>query len=92
MVTPDLAREIQQVLAGKSGDSVRYDGYQLPYKVFYRDKWLKHGGFYPEKHLRLFRRGKGGYGHRAVHETLKVEGYGRPVERIYRTLYLWVGQ
>ena len=69
-VTPGLADEIREVLSG-GNDPV---GYYLPYKVFYRDKWLRHGGFYPEKHLRLFRRGRGAYGDRAVHEAIRVDG------------------
>ena len=70
-ITPELAREIEQMLTGPDDRNV---GYKLPYKVFFGDKWLKHGGFYPESHLRLFKRGKGAYGDRAVHEALKVDG------------------
>jgi (heptosyl)LPS beta-1,4-glucosyltransferase len=70
-VTPGLHEEIKQLLANTS---LKTMGYELPYKVFYRGKWLRHGGFFPEKHLRLFRRGHGGYGDRAVHETIRVDG------------------
>ena len=70
-VSPELAAEIKELLNHPDQDMV---GYNLPYKVFFADKWLRHGGFYPERHLRLFRRGRGRYGERAVHEALQVDG------------------
>ncbi len=70
-ITPELAAEIRAVLSEGGRGLV---GFHLPYKVFYRGKWLRHGGFYPEKHLRLFRRGRGAYGERAVHEAVRVDG------------------
>jgi glycosyltransferase involved in cell wall biosynthesis len=70
-VTIELQAEIKGLLSGRAATAV---GYELPYKVFYRDKWLRHGGFFPEKHLRLFRRGHGRYGDRVVHETIQVDG------------------
>lgn len=70
-ISAELAEEIKEALH-ENGRGM--DGYKLAYKVYYRGKWLKHGGFFPEKHVRLFRRGKGAYGERAVHEALKVSG------------------
>lgn len=70
-VTPELAAEIREMLKNPDDNLA---GYRLPYKVFYGRKWLRHGGFYPEKHLRLFRRGRGAYGPRAVHEAIAVDG------------------
>ena len=37
-------------------------------------RWIKHGGFWPDPKLRLFRRGRGRFEDRAVHETAQ----GRP--------------
>ena len=37
-------------------------------------RWIKHGGFWPDPKLRLFRQGCGRFEERAVHETLKVTG------------------
>jgi hypothetical protein len=37
-------------------------------------RWMKHGGFWPDPKLRLFRRGCGRFEDRAVHETLQVKG------------------
>jgi len=35
---------------------------------------MRYGGWYPDLNLRLFRRGKGRFEERAVHEALKVDG------------------
>ena len=35
---------------------------------------MRHGGFYPDRKLRLFRRGQGRFADRPVHETVQVNG------------------
>ncbi|MBW2622334.1 MAG: glycosyltransferase family 2 protein [Deltaproteobacteria bacterium] len=70
-VTGELAAEIQQALASP-GPGIA--GYYLNYKVLFWGKWLSHGGFYPEKHLRLYRREQGSFPQRTVHEALEVRG------------------
>jgi acyl carrier protein len=49
-------------------------GYWLSRKNFFLGRWIKHGGFWPDPKLRLFRRGYGRFENRAVHETLNVDG------------------
>jgi len=49
-------------------------GYWIPRKNFFLGRWMKHGGFWPDPKLRLFRRGYGRFKESAVHETVKVEG------------------
>ena len=34
-------------------------GYQIPRKNHFLGRWMRHGGFWPDPKLRLFRRGKG---------------------------------
>jgi glycosyltransferase involved in cell wall biosynthesis len=41
---------------------------------YFLGRWIKHGGFWPDPKLRLFRRGAGKFEDRAVHETLRVGG------------------
>jgi hypothetical protein len=42
--------------------------------LYIGDNAIKHGGFHPDAHLRLFRRGKGKFKERLVHESLVVDG------------------
>jgi len=50
-------------------------GYWFPRKNFFLGRWIKRGGFWPDPKLRLFRRGYGRFEDRAVHETVKIDGY-----------------
>ena len=69
-VEAELAVEIRRIIA--SPDAC--DGYRIPRKTFFLGKWVKHGGWYPDYNLRLFRQGKGSFEERAVHEAVKVSG------------------
>ncbi len=54
-VSPGLAEEIRGVLADPGG----VNGYWLPRKNLFLGRWIRHGGFYPDPKLRLFRNGMG---------------------------------
>jgi glycosyltransferase involved in cell wall biosynthesis len=60
---------------------VALSGYWLPRKNYFLGRWIKHGGFWPDRKLRLFRRGYGRLEARAVHETVNVDGYTAKVKR-----------
>ena len=49
-------------------------GYWIARKNEFLGRWIKHGGFWPDRKLRLFRRGCGRCEERAVHETVHVSG------------------
>jgi len=50
------------------------NGISIPRKNHFLGRWIRHGGFWPDPKLRLFRRGCGRVEDRAVHETVKVTG------------------
>jgi glycosyltransferase involved in cell wall biosynthesis len=54
-VSPGLAEEIRAAIASPDAAS----GYKLPRKNLFLGRWIRHGGFYPDPKLRLFRRGQG---------------------------------
>jgi glycosyltransferase involved in cell wall biosynthesis len=54
-VSPGLAEEIRAVLTSPNPAS----GYKLPRKNLFLGRWIRHGGFYPDPKLRLFRSGQG---------------------------------
>ena len=69
-VEKELAAEIRTIMASPEPN----DGYRIPRKTFFLGKWIRHGGWYPDYNLRLFRKGKGRFEERAVHEAVKVDG------------------
>jgi glycosyltransferase involved in cell wall biosynthesis len=50
------------------------DGYSMPRRSFYQGRWIKHSGFYPDRQLRLFRRNRGYWVGKRVHERVHVNG------------------
>jgi len=50
------------------------DGYRIPRKSFFGKEWVRHGGWYPDYTIRLWRRGAGRFVDRSVHEVVRVEG------------------
>jgi glycosyltransferase involved in cell wall biosynthesis len=70
-------------------DSIK--GFRLNRKNYFQDRWIKHGGFWPDPKLRLFRRGAARFEDRLVHEDAKLEGYagrlkGALIHHSYPTL------
>ena len=51
------------------------DGYSVPRKNIFWSAWVRHGGLYPDRQLRLFRRAMGRFVDSAVHESVVVEGH-----------------
>jgi glycosyltransferase involved in cell wall biosynthesis len=72
IMTPQLVAEIAALM--KSDQLTKYNGYRIPRILYVGDTGITHGGFYPDAHLRLFKRGKGTFKNRLVHESLTVDG------------------
>lgn len=54
-LSPGLVEEIRAAIADPNAAA----GYRLPRKNLFLGRWMRHGGFYPDPKLRLFRRGQG---------------------------------
>jgi glycosyltransferase involved in cell wall biosynthesis len=52
-LTPELQKEIRELLAGEP----KYTAYWIPRLNLILGRWMRHGGFYPDHKLRLFKRG-----------------------------------
>ena len=50
----------------------RISGYYVPRMNIFMGKWIRHGGWYPDYQLRLFRRGKARFDGRIVHEHMVI--------------------
>jgi len=70
-ITPELEAEIKRLNLDSNGKS---DGYWIPRKNIIFGKWIEHTGWYPDYQLRLFRKSKGKFPEKHVHEMIKVEG------------------
>jgi glycosyltransferase involved in cell wall biosynthesis len=69
MVTPELRMEIEHALLQKE-----FQGYAIPRLSNYCGRQMRHGGWWPDHVLRLFRRDCGQFTDSAVHERIIVQG------------------
>jgi glycosyltransferase involved in cell wall biosynthesis len=69
-VSEELADEVQRLLAS----AAEHDGYYVARRNFFLGRWMRHGGYWPDRKLRLFRRGAALFEERAVHETMRSSG------------------
>jgi glycosyltransferase involved in cell wall biosynthesis len=86
-VTEKLREEIARTL--DSGPLP--NGYFLARRNYFLGKWIKRCGWYPDHNLRLFRKERGIFEEREVHEKVRVQGevgtLKEPLEHFtYRTL------
>jgi glycosyltransferase involved in cell wall biosynthesis len=69
-VSAELAAEIQRVIASPSSA----EAYSVPRRNLFLNRWLRHGGMYPDRKLRLIRNGAACFQERPVHEDIKFPG------------------
>ena len=71
IITESLKDEILSVIQKPSECS----GFKIKRKLFIGDKWIKHGGFYPDYQLRLVKNSIGAsFKDREVHESINLNG------------------
>ena len=68
-LTKELIREIRSKISVN-----QFSGYEIPRKNIIFGKWIRHSIWWPDYNLRLFRRGKGKFPEKHVHEKLVVTG------------------
>jgi glycosyltransferase involved in cell wall biosynthesis len=69
-VTPELRTE----LLALRDQPAPCAGYWIPIRNFHFGRWLRHGGLYPDYHLRFFLREKGHYPELGLHRGVAVNG------------------
>lgn len=74
-ITQELAAEIRSnIKQTKPSNTPEAAGYWIPRKNIIFGKWIQHGLWWPDKQLRIFRRGRGKFPCKHVHEYLAVDG------------------
>jgi glycosyltransferase involved in cell wall biosynthesis len=71
VVTPELRQEITAVV---SRENPACAAYEFPRCAFYCGRWIRHGDWYPDRVLRLWRRGSAKWGGIEPHTKLEVNG------------------
>ncbi len=74
-LSPELIDSIRHLRAARDGDvDGRPNGYLVSRLVFYRGRWIRHGDWYPDRLVRLFRRSEARFTGGRVHEKLEIAG------------------
>jgi len=71
VLSPELQNELSDFSREKEA---RFNGYDIPFSLYYMGRILNHSGVGHESHLRLFNRQKGRFTKSPVHEGVEVEG------------------
>ena len=80
-VSPSLREEILAHFERGHGKTV---GYEFPRQVYYLGRWIRHGEWYPDVKLRLFRKDCGRTEGQEPHDKVVVNG---PVKRLRNAIW-----
>jgi glycosyltransferase involved in cell wall biosynthesis len=74
-----VSEELERSIAGlrSKADAELADGYLISRRSFYQGRWIRGGGWYPDRQLRLFRKSKGSWKQRHVHESVQMKDGSR---------------
>lgn len=70
VVDEHLREEILEIIRNPTS----FDAYDVPRRNYFLGDWLRKGGQYPDRVIRLFRRGKGKFPSKSVHEQIEISG------------------
>jgi len=71
-LSPELREEVRHLKGTEP--PVDCGGYSMPRCVCYEGRWIRHGDWYPDRLVRLFRRDRARFVGGQVHERLEVAG------------------
>ena len=74
-VSPELRASIEDLLYTK--DVQLADGYRIPRRSFYMNRWIRGGGWYPDHQLRFYRRARGEWRGAHIHESVSMHAGAR---------------
>ncbi|MBA3355937.1 MAG: glycosyltransferase family 2 protein [Pyrinomonadaceae bacterium] len=70
-VSAQLRASIDALRANQSDQLA--DGYLISRRSFYQGRWIRGGGWYPDRQLRLFRKSRGRWEGKHIHESVKIK-------------------
>jgi glycosyltransferase involved in cell wall biosynthesis len=73
----DTAQEIKNIFLDPS---ITAAGFSFPRKNFFQGRWIRHAGWWPDRIVRLFRKGHGLMTPAKVHESVEVKGLVEPLD------------
>ncbi len=85
-LSPELSKEIQLLFE----NSPTKDGYEIPRKSFHMGRWILHGGWHPDRQLRLFNKEKAKWAGGNVHEYIEITSEAQQTGLLKNSILHWV--
>jgi glycosyltransferase involved in cell wall biosynthesis len=87
-ISDSLAAELQKTIQHAPPDVF---GFSMPRLSRYLGTWIRHGGWYPDRKIRMVRKGRGQWKGGGLHEKLEVSGKVQPLSgpilhEVYRNI------
>ena len=76
-LSPELRAEIRRLKATEPDADL--SGWSMPRCVLYEGRWIRHGDWYPDRLVRMFRRDRARFAGGKVHERLEITGNIHPL-------------
>lgn len=70
-LSDELRNSIDELRA--ADESQLADGYSIARRAFYMGRWIRGGGWYPDRQLRLYRKSRGRWQGPHIHESVKMD-------------------
>lgn len=69
-VSDELRKSIDKLRNAPASELA--DGYEIARRTYYQQRWIRGGGWYPDRQLRLFRKSQGHWKQRHIHESVTM--------------------
>ena len=75
----EVSDELRASIEGlrSSNEAQVADGYLMARRAFYMGRWIRGGGWYPDRQLRLYKKSKGRWEGAYIHETVRMKPAAR---------------
>ena len=82
---------VNEIIAATKNAEDDVAAFSMPRLSFYLNRWIRHGGWYPDTKIRLVRKGRGRWVGDGIHEKLEVDGkviclYQPILHAVYRNI------
>src|ERR1051325_7818436 len=88
-VSDELKQSIQSLRS--MSETELADGYLVARRTYYQQRWIRGGGWYPDRQLRLFKKSMGHWKQRHIHESVTMNP-GARVEKLAGDLLHYTSQ
>jgi glycosyltransferase involved in cell wall biosynthesis len=86
-----VSDELRQSIAALRNAKATADGYLVARRTYYQQRWIRGGGWYPDRQLRLFKKSMGHWKQRHIHESVTMNP-GARVEKLSGDLLHYTSQ